>query len=98
MATTAMGRCSASSVAASNRPAATTRSTMWSASASMVGVISRMRSGRSGRPSTLRIVVWSGGSEQSVMPSRFAFICSSTNTLLAEEKVRQSISAVRTSA
>lgn len=92
-----MGRCSASSVAASNRPRSTSFATIRSASASMVGVTSRIRSWRSGRPNTARIAVCSGGSLHSVIPSSCAFMSGSTNTPRAEENVRQSMSAARTS-
>ena len=92
-----MGRCSASSVAASNRPLATSSVTICSAAASIRGAICRIRSGRSGRPSTERSIVCSGGSLHSVMPSSWAFIFGLTNTLRAEENVSQSIRAVRTS-
>ena len=44
------------------------------------------------------MTVWSGGSLHSVMPSSWAFMVSSTNTLFADENVCQSISAARTSA
>ncbi|WP_345492843.1 hypothetical protein, partial [Streptomyces flavovirens] len=92
-----MGRYSASSVTTSNRPLPTSRSTTRSASASIRGVTSRIRSGRSGRPSTERIAVCSGGSLQSVIPSSWAFTSGSTNTPRAEENVCQSIREARTS-